>query len=240
MKRQNFRKLLLIVAMLLFPITIFYLSPYLIIQGAMEGIITGSFIVFVTMLISSIFLGRFFCGYLCPAGGIQECAELINDKSPKQGWKNNIKYVIWIFWIFGVITSFVFRKHELSIDFFYMTDHGISIANIYGYIIYYGIILLILIPSIVAGKRTFCHYLCWMAPFMVIGSKLGTLLSIKRLRLQANNKLCINCHICDKNCPMSLKVSQKVQMEKMDDNECILCGACIDHCPKKVITYKIK
>lgn len=46
MKRQNIRKLLLIISLLLFPITIWYMSPYLIIQGAMEGIITGSFIVF--------------------------------------------------------------------------------------------------------------------------------------------------------------------------------------------------
>ncbi len=35
MKRQNIRKLLLIISMLLFPITIWYMSPYLIIQGAL-------------------------------------------------------------------------------------------------------------------------------------------------------------------------------------------------------------
>lgn len=42
MKRQNIRKLILIISMLLFPVTIWYMSPYLIIQGAMEGIVTGS------------------------------------------------------------------------------------------------------------------------------------------------------------------------------------------------------
>ena len=130
MKRQNARKLILISSMLLFPITIYYLSPYLIIQGAIEGIINGSFIVFVIMLLSSIFLGRLFCGYLCPAGGIQECAVLINDKSPKQGWRNNIKYAIWMIWIIAIIICFIFRKKELAVDFFYQTDHGISISNI--------------------------------------------------------------------------------------------------------------
>ena len=45
MNRQNLRKLLLMISMLLFPITIWYMSPYLIIQGAMEGIVSGSFIV---------------------------------------------------------------------------------------------------------------------------------------------------------------------------------------------------
>ena len=240
MKRQNSRKLILISAMLLFPITIYYLSPYVIIQGAIEGIITGSFIVFLAMLISSVFLGRLFCGYLCPAGGIQECAMLINGKNPKQGWKNNIKYVIWLVWIIGVITCFIFSKQGVTVDFFYLTDHGVSVSNIYRFIIYYGVVSLIFIPCVVFGKRIFCHYFCWMAPFMVIGSKFGKLLHIKSLRLEANKNACVNCHVCDKNCPMSLNVAEKVQIEKMDDKECILCGACVDSCPKKAIVYKFK
>jgi ferredoxin len=79
-----------------------------------------------------------------------------------------------------------------------------------------------------------------MAPFMVIGSKIGDLLHIKRLKLSADKNACINCHMCDKSCPMSLNVSEKVQMGRMDDNECILCGSCVDNCPKKAITYKVK
>jgi polyferredoxin len=240
MKRQNIRKLLIISSMLLFPITIYYLSPYLIIQGALEGIINGSFIVFAAMLIASVFLGRLFCAYLCPAGGIQECTTLITNKSPKQGWKNNIKYVIWTVWIAVVILCFINRSKEISVNFFYMTDHGISIANIYAYIIYYGIVLLIVIPALVGGRRAFCHYICWMAPFMVIGSKLGQSLHIKQLRLTGDKGKCVNCHACDKACPMSLKVNDKVQAEEMDDTECILCGACIDTCPKKAIRYQMK
>lgn len=240
MKRQNFRKLVLISSLLLFPITIFYLSPYLIITGVMEGIITGSFALFITMLIGSIFLGRLFCGYLCPAGGLQECAMLINDRKPKQGWRNNIKYVIWVIWIVIIIICFIFRKQQLTIDFFYMTDHGISISSIYAYIIYYGIILLIFVPAVIFGKRIFCHYFCWMAPFMVIGSKIGGLFHIKRLRLHADKEACINCHMCDKHCPMSINVSQNVSEGKIEDNECILCGECIDNCPRKAISYRIR
>lgn len=239
MKRQNVRKLIIIVSMMLFPITIYYLSPYVIIMGAMEGIINGSFIVFAAMLVGGIFFGRIFCAYLCPSGGLMECTTLINNKNPKQGWRNNIKYITWSLWIIGVIASFLFRKKELKIDFFFLTDHGISIANIYGYIIYYGIILLFFIPAVIAGKRAICHYLCWMAPFMVIGNKLGRLLHIRQLRLVSDKSQCTQCHACDKKCPMGLKVSEKVQTGRMYDPECILCGECIDTCPKKVINYKI-
>jgi polyferredoxin len=172
--------------MLLFPITLYYISPVLIILGALDGIVTGSFIIFLILLIGSIFSGRLFCGYLCPASGIQECAVLINEKKPRQGWKNNIKYVIWLVWIAVIIICFIFRKQKLSVDFFFMTTSGISIAKIYDYVVYYGVILLIFVPCIVFGKRIFCHYFCWMAPFMVIGSKIGDLTHIKRLRLSAD------------------------------------------------------
>ena len=65
--RQKVRKALLIIAMLLFPLTMWYFSPYLIIQAASEHIVNGSFIVFVSMFILSIFFGRVWCGYFCPA-----------------------------------------------------------------------------------------------------------------------------------------------------------------------------
>lgn len=240
MKRQKIRKLLLIAALFLFPITMWYLSPYIIILGAMEGIMTGSFIVFSLMLLGSIFFGRLFCGYLCPAGGVQMCATLVNEKSPKQGWKNSIKYFIWCIWIVTVVVCFILSKNNVTINPFYMTDHGISISNIYGYITYYGVLLLIFIPSILFGKMTFCHYFCWMAPFMVIGTKVGKMFHIPQLQIKAEKDKCISCKQCNKKCPMSLDVEGMVSKGKCGNSECILCGECVDACPKKVLRYSMK
>jgi polyferredoxin len=84
MKRQKVRKLLLLVSFLLFPVTIFYLSPVLIITGGSLGIITGSFLVFVAQFVLSLVFGRSFCGWICPAGGLQEvCSSQITDKKIK-------------------------------------------------------------------------------------------------------------------------------------------------------------
>lgn len=240
MKRQNIRKLILIISMLLFPITIWYMSPYLIIQGAMEGIVSGSFIVFVCMLLGSVFLGRIFCGWLCPMGGMQECLFSVNEKAPKQGWKNYIKYVIWVVWIAAVIICFVFRKKEISIDFFYMTDHGISVSEIYNYVIYYGVIFLVLIPAVLFGKRLFCHYFCWMAPFMAIGTKIRRFLHFPGLRIKGEKEKCISCKKCNQNCPMGLNVVELVKNNHDFGTECIQCGSCVDHCPKKVLSYEFK
>lgn len=99
MKRQKLRKALVLISFLFFPITLYYFSPYLIIQGAFEGIVTGSFIVFTLMFLVSLFLGRAFCGWVCPAGGLQECCTLAVDKKARTPFmiigtklKNVLKY----------------------------------------------------------------------------------------------------------------------------------------------------
>lgn len=240
MKRQKVRKFLLITALLLFPITMWYMSPAIIIEGAMKRIINGSFIVFLMMLIGSVFFGRFFCGYLCPAGGLQECAMMVNEKPLKQDWKNSIKYVIWCIWIAVIAVCFILSKNNVTINPFYMTDHGISISNIYDYFIYYGVLLLFFIPAVLFGKRAACHYFCWMAPFMVIGTKVGKLLHIPQLHIKAEKGKCISCRQCSRKCPMSLDVEKMVSKGECSNAECILCGKCVDICPKKVLRYTME
>ncbi len=44
MKRQRLRKALILISFLFFPVTLYYFSPVLIIQGVAEGIVAGSFL----------------------------------------------------------------------------------------------------------------------------------------------------------------------------------------------------
>ena len=112
MKLQTFRKFLITLSMLLFPITIYYFSPYLIIMAALQHIINGSFIGFTLMFILGIFFGRLWCGFLCPTGGLSECFERFSPKNPKQGWRNYLKYGIWVLWLSGVIICHVLGKGD--------------------------------------------------------------------------------------------------------------------------------
>lgn len=89
MTRQQIRKMLMLVSFLLFPITIF--SPVWIIFAAIKGIIAGSFVMFIALLLTSLFFGRAFCGWLCSAGGLQEICTSANDKPAVGGKYNNIK-----------------------------------------------------------------------------------------------------------------------------------------------------
>ncbi|AGA67918.1 hypothetical protein Desdi_0372 [Desulfitobacterium dichloroeliminans LMG P-21439] len=237
MKRQKIRSILLLISFLLFPITIYYFSPALIIQGASQGVVVGSFIVFGLMFISSLFLGRGFCGWVCPAGGLQEGCTLAVDKKCAGGKLNWIKYFIWVPWILAIIVLAILAGGLSSIDFFYQIQDGISVSDKYGYIVYYFFVGLIVVLALTAGRRAFCHYVCWMAPFMVIGSKIKSVLPIPSLKLRPIQDKCTSCKLCERKCPMSLPVSTMVEQGSMENSECILCGQCVDVCAKGAVKF---
>jgi len=76
-----------------------------------------------------------------------------------------------------------------------------------------------------------------MSPFMIIGDRIRRALKIPSLKLKVNADNCIDCKRCDKACQMSLKVNELIHEGDIKDSECILCGECVDACPKNVIRY---
>ncbi len=58
---------------LLFPVVMNFLSPYVIIDRAFQGIVAGSFLVFGGLFISSLFSGRLWCSWACPAPETEKC-----------------------------------------------------------------------------------------------------------------------------------------------------------------------
>jgi len=125
-----------------------------------------------------------------------------------------------------------------TVDFFYRTTSGLSIANVYALVIYLIVLFLIVVPAIIFGKRSFCHHLCWMAPFMILGRKVANISKLPSLRLSAKPQECNHCHKCTEDCPMSLPVESMVGQEQMENSECILCGTCVDGCRQNAIMYK--
>lgn len=222
---------------ILFPVIYYYFSPYLIIMGASEGIVTGSLLVFAGLFFSSLFAGRVFCGWICPAGATQELCEIVRKKGFKNGNKNLIKYAIWTPWIFIIVLMFFQAGEIKAVDPLYQTYYGISISDTYSAVIFMAIAGLIAGLALVAGKRASCHTICWMAPFMIIGRKIRNAANLPSLQLRADKEKCVNCKACNQKCPMSLNVNSMVQQNSMENSECILCGSCVDNCPKSVIKY---
>jgi len=143
-KRQSVRKAIIIGMFLLFPITITWLSPALpVIYAGYGGVLTGAVIIFFLQFLTSLFLGRVFCGYICSAGGLQECMMRVSDKKIKNAKLNNIKYIIWVLWLLSIVILFILSGGVNEVDFFAGTVDGwIFLFAPYRYMIYFGVILL--------------------------------------------------------------------------------------------------
>jgi polyferredoxin len=234
--RQKLRKGIILFSFFLFPATFYYFSPVLIIQATTKGIINGSFIMFGLMFISSLIVGRGFCGWVCPSGGCQEAIFSARDKRVTKG--NYVKWIIWVPWVGSIMILAIRSGGYTQADFFYQTKYGFSIGDLQALITYFVVLfVLIVLPAFIFGRRSFCHHLCWMAPFMIAGRQIRNKFGWPSLKLKAEPEKCKKCHKCTKGCPMSLPVEDMVNENKMEDAECILCGSCIDGCKSDAIKY---
>lgn len=234
--RQRVRRALLVISFLLFPITLYYFSPVLIMEAAAEGVVNASFIVFAAMFVASLFVGRLWCGWACPAGALQEFAAPANNRAVgrRAGW---IKWAIWLPWIVGIAFFAVRAGGYRTVDPFYQLAGGVTLAQDFWAYIYYIVVGIFLLLALLIGRRGACHTICWMAPFMILGRRLRNLWPWPALRLQAESDKCRDCLKCTTNCPMSLPVHDMVTANRMEHDECILCGTCVDTCSQSAIRY---
>lgn len=237
-KRQQVRRGFLLATMLLFPLIYYFLSPYLIIDAATRGIVNGSFIVFALLLVSGLIVGRGWCGWVCPGAGLQEVAFSVQNKPARTGRRDWIKWGIWAVWIGGISAAAFFAGGYRTIEPLYPNHTWISIVEPAGFIVYYVVVGLIVSMSLLLGRRAFCHYGCWMAPFLIIGRRIRNVFNLPALRLAAEPAQCVGCNVCNRNCPMSLDVMAMAKQGSVEHPECILCGTCVDVCAKGVLTYR--
>jgi polyferredoxin len=236
-KRQRIRKGIVLFSFLIFPVTMNFLSPYVIIDGAMNGILNGSAVMFGLMFVSSLFLGRAWCGWVCPGSAMADIAEPINNRAMNPAKVAWIKWLIWIPWMSIIVWLLIRAGGYSSVNLLHLTESGVSVDSPEKYIIYFVVIFLFVGLAVIFGRRAGCHTICWMAPFMIIGRWIRNRLPWPSLRLVADATACSDCKLCVRNCPMGLDVNAMVEIEQMEHSECILCGNCIDTCSKKAIRY---
>lgn len=237
--RQKTRRIIIYLSLMLFPITLNFFSPYVSIDGAFRGILSGSVLLFAVMFLTAIFFGRAWCAWICPMAGLGEIGMSINNKNVPVKKLKIIRYSIFTIWFGILVTGFILSGGIKQINPLHLTDNGISVDQPMKYLIYYIVLFTFFALNIVLGKRGACHSICWMSPFLVAGSKIGRVLHLPQLRIKADVEKCIHCKKCDIKCPMSINVSNEVNSGKIESFDCILCSECVDVCPKKVLQFNI-
>jgi len=238
--RQTLRKWILIVSFLLLPVTLVYISPLVIMMGAMQGIATGSMLLFIANFILSLVVARLWCGWLCPMGAWQEICSPVMKHTVQDGWRNKVKYVVTAVWLAVLAYFFIGAGGIRSIDPFFGTQNGLSITSLAPLIVVIVIFSILFVIAYIMGRRGFCHVFCPVASLLVLGRKIRNAIGWPALQLSGDASRCIDCKKCSKECPMGLDVNGMVRMGNMENPDCIMCASCADICPKNAITYGVK
>jgi polyferredoxin len=205
-----------------------------------EKIFSATFIILIITVIIALIFRRSFCGLICPFGALQEFFGLIGKKIFKKRLivpekidkpLRYLKYIVLLFTLF-----LAWKTAGLWVSpYDPWAAYGHVSAGIESLIEESLIGFIILIVTIVGSllyDRFFCKYLCPMGAFYGIISKLSP------SKITRNEDICINCGLCNKNCPVNIKVSE---LKEIKSAECIDCQNCILSCPKNnTLEFKVK
>jgi len=178
--------------------------------------------------VSTIFIGRRFCGYICFLGIVQEYLFKLNPKKKKTQLPLNIHRILGVIKYIILIITFVMAL--FLIQYLYIPFCPIVAISFPNSLSFFGIITLIII--FIGGffiESFWCLYLCPYAALMNIFQFIGKITGIKKHVIKRNLKVCNDCGICTKNCPMNIDISK---YENIIDFNCIYCLKCIQSCPK--------
>ena len=174
---------------------------------------------------------RAFCGWICPLGAMQELFATIGRRvrlrlalhhNRVDGLLRPVKIVtlvliIGLTWATGEL---VFNAYDPWAAYAHI---GGGWAEIGGeYLIGAAILLLALIGSLFVD-RLWCRYLCPLGGLLALIGRIGA------ARVVRNNDTCIHCHLCDRACPVDIRVES---MQQVTTGECLTCGECVNVCPR--------
>ncbi len=166
------------------------------------------------VVLSSLLVGRVFCGYVCPPGALQELAYLAPIKKIKVPSSITLKVRLIVF------AAMV----ALAVWFSFNLTKVLGLSDLFQLVIGPGLVifLAIIIASTVI-YRPFCRFIC---PF----GALSSLLSWRSVFGVRRNSNCVDCGRCEKVCPSQV-------LKARAGSECYLCGRCLATCHKGALKY---
>jgi len=226
-----------------------YISAFAGLQELFTSIVTGTFsltaiwpdlLALVAIVPSTIFAGRFFCGWMCAFGALLDWIYRFFSRWTKNRIRisrkgdhilKGLKYVIlaallllgWLAASFSVSIMSPWDTFGMLFTFGAAPALLIVLQSLLpGFII----LILIFVASAFV-ERFFCRYLCPMGAFFALIS------GARIIVIDKPREKCGNCQICTKNCAMGIPLNQ---MDKVTSGECIGCMKCVDACPRKNVS----
>lgn len=205
----------------------------LVLTGNYDMIHPAGLTIFIAALVIALLLRKGFCGWICPVGFASNLAEDLAGKMKllrrPPAWLDypllSVKYLLLAFFSYLIIwqmdlqqiEAFHYSEYNLVVDakmlLFFLQPSGLAA----------GIMIGILLFSFVL-KNFWCRYLC---PY---GALLGLVALISPAKIKRDQAACIDCRLCEKTCPGSIRIADK---QKIISPECVGCMECAAVCPQK-------
>ncbi len=215
------------------PISALISLKYFLQTGIINSVHPSGLFIFAAILVIGFFFKKAFCSWLCPIGTISESLwtfgrKLFGKNIVLPRWLDyplrSIKYLLLLF--------FAYIIWSMSIDglqFFIQSPYN-QVADVKMYYFFARIstfalwtIIILAILSVFI-KNFWCRYLC---PY---GALLGITGLFSPLKITRNTTTCIDCELCTKVCPASIRVHA---LKKVRSDECMSCLECVQICPVK-------
>lgn len=192
--------------------------------------------IFVILLVTAVW-GRFFCGFLCSFGTLQELFFAIRKKVLPQKWTTPprfeyifryLKYLVLMFiavylWIMALPMDSSFSPWGV---FGMLISGNLSVIAAAVKTVGFVLLLVLLVGSLFV-ERFFCRYFCPLGA-------LFTMVSGKRCyQIRRDESTCTNCGLCERNCSMGISILKK---DTVTSGDCIDCMQCVSICPKQCLS----
>lgn len=186
----------------------------------------------VAVLAGLLLAGNAFCGWVCPFGALQDLLDRIRRKLhlPFIVVPDRLDGILRYgrFVVLGVILYATITTAKL---WFASYDPFRTIFGL-GWIFEFNLaeswpaylIAILFIVGALLIPRFFCKYACPLGAILTVGQHLSF------LRIRRNAQSCKGCAICNKPCPVGIKVAEA--RDRVSVN-CIGCLECVEVCPRK-------
>ncbi len=183
-------------------------------------------------VLATVLLGRFYCGWICPATFLYELNSNVAALLRKAGLKfgrtklnRRFKYLVLFIGlllsgIFGsVFVAMIYPPAIIGRELYYaIALNGFGVGAVF--------FVITLLFDILVARRGFCRYLC---PGGALYSLLGR---YRLLRIRRDVKTCNDCVKCNAICEFGLN-----PMRDDFGQECNNCTACIAVCPTDALHF---
>ena len=194
------------------------------------------------VLVSTLFLGRYWCSHICPIGGAMELGSRIFPRKlqinfsgiPASSFRYGYMSIFFLAPALGIGSLCCNYCNFAAVP--RMFGAAFSQADMAYFLRTAGLVnlgLVLVLGLFARGGRAYCNLLCPVGALDAIVSRLGVKFG---KRVAVDEDKCNGCGVCEEVCPTwAIDMGETVTIDQLS---CMPCRLCEKTCPEEAIRYE--